>query len=807
MLSRIDPRAILCVLAIATLLLGKELLTGEASAGSMANAFARSDAGEHSANISQRIVKNNPFAPQETCPPGTPTRLPTPLFTPAPGCSDVPPTGVLTATITDHFYTTDAAFTNTSASCSYRIGLATYRKFDKNFESQRLYDYTLAIIPPSSTLTLTANNPSCVFQGDAFYGDLIYSFAGGVYYEERRLDDTDGIGRLEFCTAVCSETPIVTDTPTPTETPIISPTAFPACGAGADYIIEPPIPENVVPGVTDIGNHCDDCTTAVTLPFAFNLYGIPFTTANVSSNGTLQFNTDNPSYSNICLPTTNMGYAILPHWDDLRTDEGDGSGVYIGVEGSAPNRIFDIEWRASYYYRPGYFLTFEARLYEGANGEFDLAYNALGSDSVTAGVQRAGGISFTQYVCNTVIISNKRLHFRPLGCGEPTLTPIYTSTPSVTFTSTNTRPPSITNTPAPTHTPAGDAYMLFVPQGSAPPNGGTVNVGDRFVLDLMLNAGSSAPPDGVTVQQSYLTYTYNLIKNARVDQIATTCVLTNTVTTDQSTFDATLQNEICNGPGQCNFRGPLVDPGSFAFASGALSTCPEGCGGVFRVAQVGLCAVAPGRALLHWQFTPPAPPIRDTEIIITSGELVQNPALFTDYVINIANQTSTSTSTPVGLMVGHVTWQGRPAQPNTRQQVPISVSLSLGATHVNYAGVNTDANGFFTVTVGSLPSGNYTWRVKGYDPQWGGPAFLANAGTIALAGAPFTLVEMNLMRAGDANNDNLVTVQDFNIQKSMFGRSCNPSCPDPRADFNSDSLINILDFNLLKPNFGTSGAP
>src|ERR1051326_155618 len=42
---------------------------------------------------------------------------------------------------------------------------------------------------------------------------------------------------------------------------------------------------NIVPGTTDIGNHCDDCDTTITLPFAVSLYGYVFTTANVSANG------------------------------------------------------------------------------------------------------------------------------------------------------------------------------------------------------------------------------------------------------------------------------------------------------------------------------------------------------------------------------------------------------------------------------------------------------------------------------------------------------------------------------------------
>ena len=47
-----------------------------------------------------------------------------------------------------------------------------------------------------------------------------------------------------------------------------------------------------VPGVTDTGNHCDDCLTSISLPFPVMLYDQSFTTANVGSNGSLQFGAD-----------------------------------------------------------------------------------------------------------------------------------------------------------------------------------------------------------------------------------------------------------------------------------------------------------------------------------------------------------------------------------------------------------------------------------------------------------------------------------------------------------------------------------
>src|SRR5262245_54920945 len=114
-------------------------------------------------------------------------------------------------------------------------------------------------------------------------------------------------------------------------------------------------------------------------------------------------------------------------------------------------------------------------------------------------------------------------------------------------------------------------------------------------------------------------------------------------------------------------------------------------------------------------------------------------------------------------LVGHVTWQGRPAQPNILQQLPITITLKSSTTEINYASQVTDASGFFTVTVGNLPSGNYGWRVKG-------PKYLANSGSVLFNGASVMQSEMGLMKAGDANNDNIVSIVDFNILKGTFGK-------------------------------------
>ncbi len=155
---------------------------------------------------------------------------------------------------------------------------------------------------------------------------------------------------------------------------------------------------SIVAGTTDVGNHEDDVTTTILLPFAFSLYGQAFSSATLDSNGKIEFSSASSDYLNSCLPASGLGSTIFPFWDDLRTDAA-GSGIFTSTSGSAPNRIFNIEWRATYY-SGGASLNFEVRLYEGSS-RFDIIYGALNGtgSSATVGLQSDNG-AFSQFECN-----------------------------------------------------------------------------------------------------------------------------------------------------------------------------------------------------------------------------------------------------------------------------------------------------------------------------------------------------------------------------------------------------------------------
>jgi hypothetical protein len=166
---------------------------------------------------------------------------------------------------------------------------------------------------------------------------------------------------------------------------------------------------SIEPGADDTGNHIDDGLTAVTLPFPVSFYGLSYSSVSASSNGNLQFATPSgtfpAAYANGCLPDPQItGPAIFAFWDDLMTiDAADGNGIFTSTTGSAPNRVFNIEWRARHYNNPNGApqFNFEVRLFEN-NSHFEVVFgDTLDSgQSATVGIQDGAG-NIAQFQCNT----------------------------------------------------------------------------------------------------------------------------------------------------------------------------------------------------------------------------------------------------------------------------------------------------------------------------------------------------------------------------------------------------------------------
>ncbi|MEL6634159.1 MAG: serine hydrolase, partial [Bacteroidota bacterium] len=83
--------------------------------------------------------------------------------------------------------------------------------------------------------------------------------------------------------------------------------------------------------------------------------------------------------------------------------------------------------------------------------------------------------------------------------------------------------------------------------------------------------------------------------------------------------------------------------------------------------------------------------------------------------------------------------------------------------------------------------------------------YLARLVNASLVGGANT-VNAGQLRAGDANNDNLVNLTDFSILASSFGKISTDIGYNENADFNADDAVVLIDFSLLNSNFNVAGA-
>jgi N-acetylneuraminic acid mutarotase len=253
-----------------------------------------------------------------------------------------------------------------------------------------------------------------------------------------------------------------------------------------------------VPGVDDLGLNCDDCGADVALPFPVHLYDQDFTTVHVGSNGHATFGNFVDSFSITCSPFgfTGTTYALAPYWGDQTVFAADGHGVFTTTTGTAPNRVFYIEWRSKYFGSPDE-LNYEIALYENGTPPFQYIYNIInpastGNDSeLVVGVKK-DDTNFNQYGCDPTGGENP-----PVSSGQcltASCVPTPTPTPNqcgtyVTSTGTGTITPGDTDTGNHCDDCATSVSLPF-PISVYGQSFTTVNVSSNGTLDVI---GNTAP--------------------------------------------------------------------------------------------------------------------------------------------------------------------------------------------------------------------------------------------------------------------------------------------------------------------------
>jgi len=154
----------------------------------------------------------------------------------------------------------------------------------------------------------------------------------------------------------------------------------------------------------------DDVQTGITLPFPVPLYGTVYTTASVTTNGSVAFGAASATQTNVAIPATSAPNAALyPLWDDWFVDAP--AGVFTGVIGTAPHRHFVIEWRnVRSFFDSAQRLSFVAEIGEDGSVTYrykDVAGSSFESgSSSTIGVENATGTVAFQYSFNQSVLTD-----------------------------------------------------------------------------------------------------------------------------------------------------------------------------------------------------------------------------------------------------------------------------------------------------------------------------------------------------------------------------------------------------------------
>jgi hypothetical protein len=304
------------------------------------------------------------------------------------------------------------------------------------------YDYGSAILTKHVTSWVDGRNPiNGASQQDA-------------YTDRDPVGPTPTASPSATSTATASPTPTATATATPCQTGYTTATSTGTITAGG----------------TDVGNHCDDCTTDITLPFPVSVYGNPpVTDVAVGSDGDIHF--PGP-YNKLfwwagCVPVDPMGgqdpflNTLFPNYADLVTDESvgpcTGCGIFTQTLGTAPNRQFVIRWKANYFNSPPgpAQAEFEVLLTEGSN-TLSVIYGVTGDNGLTAvsGIQQDLKV-FTSFSCDEATLTpGLRVDYIPASCGSPTPTPTATATTTATATATPTATATASASTTPRQTPS-----------------------------------------------------------------------------------------------------------------------------------------------------------------------------------------------------------------------------------------------------------------------------------------------------------------------------------------------------------------
>jgi hypothetical protein len=185
-----------------------------------------------------------------------------------------------------------------------------------------------------------------------------------------------------------------------------------------DYVFAASTGGTIAPNGTRVtGSRGDEIWVNVPVPtgFSFKVYDTVVnggTDISATENGVLMIRPADASldsYSNGTLPSVLFGNAtpaLFPYWDDLdmrvASAAGSNGGIFTLLTGTAPNRVFQIEWRGVRYGGTA-MLDFAVLLHENSD-QFEFVYANSVDNGASATIGAQAGYTqplYTQYSYNT----------------------------------------------------------------------------------------------------------------------------------------------------------------------------------------------------------------------------------------------------------------------------------------------------------------------------------------------------------------------------------------------------------------------
>lgn len=144
----------------------------------------------------------------------------------------------------------------------------------------------------------------------------------------------------------------------------------------------------------------DDATIQATIPFSFTYNGTGFTTVSICTNGWIAMGTTTATTytNNMC--SSSIPNQICLFWDDLNTNAG--GNIQYTTQGSAPNRVFIVQYQNVGFFSGTGAFTGQVRLYETVNviefvyGTGTAASNPSGSVGLMWGAGGPGNLNSLQ---------------------------------------------------------------------------------------------------------------------------------------------------------------------------------------------------------------------------------------------------------------------------------------------------------------------------------------------------------------------------------------------------------------------------